>query len=137
MSFRNSILNDLSASLDNNMAAFFKAVHDRYSVPVNELQELWSNVSNNIVTNTVPSTTQADSELSEAYLLSCSTVTLKSICKSRGVKKYSKLKKIDLISLLLNKEVQDIKPVKKSPKKKKNKKQTVLPNVIKYCNTKT
>jgi len=65
-------------------------------------------------------------EYSEDYLITCSTAELKAICKSKKLKKYSKLKKIELIGFILNKNVDDVKPItpnqlhqKRKPRKTK------------------
>ena len=123
------------------MKAFFEQINERYSVPVSELSELWQsqigqlgNAAVGLVientksspvdllpTDTASGDTQTK-EYSEEYLITCSTAELKAICKSKKLKKYSKLKKLELIGFILNKKVDDVKLA--TPKKKAKKKQS-------------
>ena len=127
--------------VNSHMKAFFQQINERYSVPVSELSELWQSQIGQlgnaavslVIENTKSSpddllptdTTSTDTqtkEYSEEYLITCSTAELKAICKSKKLKKYSKLKKLELIGFILNKKVDDVKPT--TPKKKAKKKQS-------------
>ena len=132
------------------MTVFFEKIHDRYSVPVSELNELWQSQIGQlgnaavgfIIENTTSSSTDllpGDStsqdtqakEYSEEYLITCSTAELKAICKSKKLKKYSKLKKIELIGFILNKNVDDVKPITPKKKAKKKKAEPKVTQVVK------
>ena len=140
--------------VNSHMTVFFEKIHDRYSVPVSELNELWQSQIGQlgnaavglIIENTTSSSTgpptnllPGDSvssdtqtkEYSEEYLITCSTAELKAICKSKKLKKYSRLKKIELIAFITDKRVEDIKPVTPKKKAKKKKAEPKVTQVVK------
>ena len=143
-------MNMIENLVNSHMKEFFQKIHERYSVPVTELEELWQvqigqlgnaavglvieNTSGSSTTllpgDPVSSDTQTK-EYSEEYLITCSTAELKAICKSKKLKKYSKLKKIELIAFITNKKVADIKPVTPKKKAKKKKAEPKVTQVVK------
>ena len=136
--------------VNSHMSVFFQQINQRYSVPVSELDELWraqiGQLGNAVVGLVIENTTSSSTgllpndsvspdtqtkEYSEEYLITCSTAELKAICKSKKLKKYSKLKKIELIAFITNKNVGDIKPVTPKKKAKKKKAEPKVTQVVK------
>jgi len=136
--------------VNSHMSVFFHQINERYSVPVSELDELWraqigqlgnaavglvientTNTSVGLLPNDSVSPDTQTKEYSEEYLITCSTAELKAICKSKKLKKYSKLKKIELIAFITNKNVEDIKPVTPKKKAKKKKAEPKVTQVVK------
>ena len=151
-------MNMIENLVNSHMKEFFQEIHERYSVPVTELEELWQaqigQLGNAavglVIENTSRSSTGSSTgssttllpgdsvssdtqtkEYSEEYLITCSTAELKAICKSKKLKKYSKLKKIELIAFITNKKVENIKPVTPKKKAKKKKAEPKVTQVVK------
>ena len=111
MSIREQILQAVSESLDEQILNLFKEITARYSVPLTELKEMWKILPGSSdgktvvpISTTPPSTPQYN----EVDLISCTLVELKAICKSQKIKKYSKLKKFELIASITGNSTSDI-----------------------------
>ena len=119
----------LHTLLQETVTDFLKQIHERYDIPLDELNEIRLGAGSSTVKELAP-LQEKTSEASE--LINHSTVVLKAMCKTAGKKNYSRLKKIELISLLTSSKVTQVIPItKKSAKHKKIKKEIKTPDVVK------
>ena len=127
----NKRLNDL---IDQTVSDFMQKIHERYDIPLKELNEI--SLSDTAQSTSIKSTTPVapkNPQFEAADLIGKTTATLKALCKSNGKKNYSKLKKIELISLLAGIKASDVPSPVKAKSKAKTKKQKIpeTPQVIK------
>ena len=134
MSKRSGMYTQIQELIDSELTKFFALIQSRYSVPSAELEELWRTnriQSDETTENEIGSKSNdpdSSEDLDEEKLLSSSLKVLRALCKKHGHKKYSKLKKLEMISLLLGKTAPTVQP---RPKKAKTKpKEVLVPKVI-------
>ena len=125
----NKRLNDL---IDQTVSDFMQKIHERYDIPLKELNEI--SLSDTAQSTSIKSTTPVtpkNPQFKAADLIGKTTATLKALCKSNGKKNYSKLKKIELISLLTGATASDVPSPVKAKSKSKTKNVPETPQVIK------
>ena len=94
-----STLNSVGNLLDMNINNYIQDISNRYNIPKEELQKTWVEISVSKEQNTDvrPSDDIITQDISKQ-----SRKTLVALCKERGIKNYSKKKKSELITLLIN-----------------------------------